>query len=190
VGETPPLDDCGVPVVAASCPVPSCAAFCLAMFGVDGGFCSNQTHQCLCDTTSETTTSGADANATCDRPLCDRLSETFAQCIPAHFVDDCTGQAVAENACTATLNPCAAGCACSALAGTCVCGGANTTDEPEPEPTPVPSPPYVAGAFHFGGGAIGGTVISATTATAFFAAMFFAWMGKLGPASFVSQNRV
>ncbi len=55
VGTSAPLDSCGQPISAASCAVPSCATYCLVMSGLSGGYCNDNTHQCLCDPDSVST---------------------------------------------------------------------------------------------------------------------------------------
>lgn len=156
-----PLDDCGAPVNASTCPVTSCSDYCLSMYSLTGGYCSQSMHECVCDTGSD-----------CDRPLCDRMIDRFAQCIPAETVDACTNTTIPVDSCPTTHAPCDSKCTCSS-SGTCTC-------PPVPVTTPigatVATPVKAADVptltrittgskmFIFGSGAIGGTFTQAAVA--------------------------
>lgn len=49
LGANAPKDACGQPIDVGGCAIPSCATYCLVMAGLSGGFCNDNTHQCVCD---------------------------------------------------------------------------------------------------------------------------------------------
>lgn len=176
-----PLDDCGAPVNASTCPVTSCSDYCLAMYSLTGGYCSQSMHACVCDTGSD-----------CDRPLCDRMIDRYAQCIPAGAVDACTNNTVAIDSCPAVRAPCDAKCSCS-TEGTCVCPPVPVKSG-SPVGATVASPVKVADVptltrittgsktFVFGSGAIGGTAAQAAVAIFTMIAVSYTSYNKKHPA--------
>ena len=180
------LDDCGAPLNASTCPVTSCADYCLTLFGVTGGYCSVSANKCMCDTASA-----------CDRPLCDRLGDIYAQCIPANATDECaTGTTVVSgDACLSTHPPCASGCICSAQ-GVCECpnstpsgkaGGASVHSTPVKVAAAVPTITRITSSakmFVFGSGAIGGTAAQVGVALGVSIAMIYASYHKQHPVVF------